>query len=160
MQQFSPLGEHYLHHSGTFNANPITMAAGLATLRELDADTLGYINGLGERFARGVRQIADSQNVALHVTGVGSLRNLHFAPRAPHHAAEALAADRELLRLLHLLLLLEGSLCAPRGMFAFSTVTSEHDVDAVLASLASILKRLRPLLEERVPWPAVGFAQS
>jgi glutamate-1-semialdehyde 2,1-aminomutase len=151
MEQFSPLQPHYLHHSGTFNANPVTMLAGLATLQQLDADAIGYLNGLGSRFAVAVAGVAAAHGVALHVTGAGSLRNLHFAERPPRHAAEAYAADKDLLRLLHLKLLLEGVLAAPRGMFAFSTVTSVEDVDAVVAKLDAALKWLGPAIAERTP---------
>lgn len=148
MRQFSPLEEHPLHHSGTFNANPVSMVAGLATLRELDADAIGYLNRLGERFTAGVRRTAVEQGIPLQVTGAGSLRNLHIAPRSPRNAAEAYAADRELLRLLHLKLLVGGVLAAPRGMFAFSAVTTEVEVDRVLDVLRDALAWLRPATEE------------
>lgn len=149
MQQFSPLVKSNLHHSGTFNANPVSMVAGLATLRQLDADTLAYANRLGERFATGVGKAAAAQGVALHVTGAGSLRNLHFTERAPAHAAEAFAGDAEILRLLHLKLLVDGVLSAPRGMFAFSTATSEREIDRVVAKVDGALQALRPVIEER-----------
>lgn len=149
MRQFSPLEKSYLHHSGTFNANPISMVAGLAALRELDADTLGYVNRLGDRFAAGVSQVAAAQGITLHVTGVGSLRNLHFTERPPSHAAEAYAGDGELLRLLHLKLLVSGVLSAPRGMFALSSVTTEQEVDQVIDKLDATLRWLRPIVEER-----------
>lgn len=153
MEQFSPLREHYLHHSGTFNANPITMVAGIATLGQLDADTLGYLNRLGERFAAGVCRVASEQSLPLHVTGAGSLRNLHFAERAPRHAAESAAADKDLLRLLHLKLLVEGVLCAPRGMFAVSAVTTEQEIDEIVGKLDDALRWLRPAIEERAAAP-------
>jgi len=148
MRQFSPLEAHPLKHSGTFNANPISMVAGLATLRELDADAIGYLNRLGDRFAAGVRRIAAAQDIPLQVTGAGSLRNLHFAATPPRHAAEAFAADRELLRLLHLKLLVEGVLSAPRGMFAFSAVTTEQEVDRIIDTLGETLAWLRPTMME------------
>jgi glutamate-1-semialdehyde 2,1-aminomutase len=142
MERYSPLSERPLTHSGTFNANPITMAAGVAALKELDADAIGYINRLGERFAAGVRRIAADQGVPLVVTGAGSLRNLHVAERAPRHAAEAATTDREFLRLLHLAMLLDGVLVAPRGMVAFATVTSEQEVDRLLDVMGRALRRL------------------
>ncbi len=151
MEQFSPLRSDYLHHSGTFNANPVSMVAGLATLRQLDADTIGYLGRLGERFADGVRRAAAARGVTVQVTGVGSLRNLHFAARAPRHAAEAHAADKELLRLLHLKLLTDGVLVAPRGMFALSTPMSESEIDHIVERTGEALEWLRPAIEERAP---------
>jgi glutamate-1-semialdehyde 2,1-aminomutase len=151
MQQFSPLASVPLRHGGTFNGNPISMAAGLATLNELDADTIGYINRLGERFAAGVERVARGRDVAVQVTGVGSLRNVHFAREAPRHAAEAQAADRDLMRLLHLRLLVNGVFCAPRGLFAFSTVTTEREVDGVVDAIGAALAWMQPAIEERTP---------
>ena len=149
MRQFSPLEQGHLHHSGTFNANPVSMIAGHVALRQLDADTIAYANRLGDRFATGVRTTAQSAGVTLQVTGLGSLRNLHFTPRPPTHAAEAYAGDDELLRLLHLRLLLSGVLCAPRGMFAFSTVTTEKEIDGAVEKVGEALQDLRPVMEER-----------
>ena len=144
MERYSPLGERPLTHSGTFNANPITMAAGVAAMKELDADAIGYLNRLGDRFAAGVRRLSADGDVPLVVTGAGSLRNLHVAERAPRHAVEAARTDREFLRLLHLAMLLDGILIAPRGMVAFSTVTTEQEIDRVIEAMAGALRRLAP----------------
>jgi len=146
MEQYSPLAERPLTHSGTFNANPIAMAAGAATLRELDADALGYVNRLGDRFAKGVARIAEDAHVPLQASGAGSLRNLHVADQAPRHAADAGKTDKETLRLLHLQLLLDGILIAPRGMVTFTTATTESEVDGVLSAITGALKRVPPPL--------------
>jgi glutamate-1-semialdehyde 2,1-aminomutase len=153
MERYSPLAERPLTHSGTFNANPITMAAGVAAMKELDADAIGYLNRLGERFAAGVRRIAAERGVPLVTTGAGSLRNLHVAERAPRTAAEAARTDRQILPLLHLALLLDGILIAARGMVAFSTVTTERDVDRLLAAMDGALRSLASAFEPG-PTPA------
>jgi glutamate-1-semialdehyde 2,1-aminomutase len=150
MEQYSPLGERPLTHSGTFNANPIAMAAGVAAMRELDADAIGYLNQLGNRFATGVHRIAAEQSVPLQVTGAGSLTNLHVAERAPRNASEAAATDKESLRLLHLAMLLDGILIAPRGMVTFSTATTEQEVDRVLDVMGGALRRLAAVATWRV----------
>lgn len=147
MQQYSPLGERPLTHSGTFNANPIAMAAGAAALQELDADAIGYLNRLGDRFATGVRRIAVDQNLPLQVTGAGSLTNLHVMERAPRNATEAAAGDKEYLRLLHLAMLLDGVLIAPRGMVTFTTATTEQEIDRVLDSMVGAVQRVGPVGE-------------
>jgi len=151
MQQYSPLGERPLTHSGTFNANPIAMAAGVAAMRGLDADAIGYLNRLGNRFATGARRIADEQGVPLQVTGVGSLANLHVTKRAPRNASEAAASDKESLRLLHLAMLLDGVMIAPRGMVTFSTATTEQEVDRVLDAMGSALRRMGTVAAWDVP---------
>jgi glutamate-1-semialdehyde 2,1-aminomutase len=154
MQQYSPLGERPLTHSGTFNANPIAMAAGVAAMQELDADAIGYLNQLGNRFATGVRRIAAEQGIPLQVTGAGSLVNLHFAERAPRNASEAAATDKESLRLLHLAMLLDGVLIAPRGMVTFSVVTTEGEVDRVIQTLDGAMRRLQPVIRTASPAPS------
>lgn len=149
MNRYSPLEPGFLHHSGTFNANPVSMVAGISTLRELDNDTIGYINRLGERFATGVARTAAALGAPLTVTGAGSLRNLHVAATPPRNAAEAAAADRDLLRLLHLKLLTAGVFMAPRGMFAFSTVTTEQEVDGAVATIEGALRWMGPAIAEQ-----------
>jgi glutamate-1-semialdehyde 2,1-aminomutase len=148
MQQYSPLGERPLTHSGTFNANPIAMAAGVAAMRELDADAIGYLNRLGERFAGGVQRIAADRKLPLQVTGAGSLRNLHVSERPPRNATEAAAGDKETLRLLHLRMLLDGILIAPRGMVTFTTATTDQEVERVVDALEAAVEALQPAFAE------------
>ncbi len=57
MQIFDPSRPDHLHHSGTFNGNLMTMAAGCATLDLLTPEEISRINALGERLADGLRQI-------------------------------------------------------------------------------------------------------
>jgi glutamate-1-semialdehyde 2,1-aminomutase len=149
MEQYSPLNPNLLQHGGTFNGNPMTMAAGLATLAEMDADSTGYINRLGERFAAGVSRVASRRGVPVQVTGAGSLRSVHFASAPPRHAVDAMTADKELLRLLHLKLLNDGVFIAPRGLCAFSTVTTEREIDGIIEAIDAALEWMQPTIEER-----------
>src|SRR5918997_6033113 len=57
MAIFDPSAPHHLHHSGTFNGNLMTMAAGCATLDRLTSDEIARINSLGERLAGGLRHL-------------------------------------------------------------------------------------------------------
>lgn len=151
MEQYSPLRDDYLHHSGTSNGNPISMIAGLAALRQLDADTISYVNRLGDRLAAGVTNVAREQGVSLHVTGYGSLRNLHLTEHAPTTVAESQAGRRGLVHLLALKLLTDGVLCGNNGLLTFSTVTSEADADGVIGRIGDALDWLRPAIEEEAP---------
>jgi glutamate-1-semialdehyde aminotransferase len=60
-----------------------------------------------------------------------------------------MAADKELSRLLHLKLLLSGVCIAPRGLLAFSTVTTEREVDTVIEAIDAALAWMQPAIAER-----------
>ena len=52
MDVFEPARMRALH-SGTYNANPVTMAAGLVSVRELTAERIARMHTLAERLERG-----------------------------------------------------------------------------------------------------------
>src|SRR4051794_14997824 len=78
MEVFVPGGPRSVSHSGTFNGNPVTVAAGLATLALLDDAAYGRLDELGARLADGLRGTITRSGVAAQVTQVGSLLNVHF----------------------------------------------------------------------------------
>src|SRR5437870_2878940 len=60
----------YCFLSGTLTGNPVACAAGLATLDVLrQAGTYERLHALGDRLARGLRQVAQSAGVSLQVLG-------------------------------------------------------------------------------------------
>jgi glutamate-1-semialdehyde aminotransferase len=95
--------------------------------------------------------VAGQKGAQVQATGTGSLRNVHFASAPPRHAVEAMAGDKELLRLLHLKLLNSGVFIAPRGLLAFSTVTTEREVDGVIDAIGAALDWMQPAIAERAP---------
>ncbi|MDX1447454.1 MAG: aspartate aminotransferase family protein, partial [Acidimicrobiia bacterium] len=67
-----------LVQSGTFNANPLTMAAGTAGMRLLDRDAIDRLAALGRRFADGLEKAVADSGIPATLTGSGSLWTLHF----------------------------------------------------------------------------------
>jgi glutamate-1-semialdehyde 2,1-aminomutase len=57
----APAGDTY--QAGTLSGNPLAVAAGLATLRELDADAYERLGGVTERLAAGLRDAAGDRPV-------------------------------------------------------------------------------------------------
>src|SRR5207302_3293196 len=49
-----------ISHGGTFNANPLTMAAGVATLNALTPEAYRRLDALGERLRGGVSRLLDA----------------------------------------------------------------------------------------------------
>src|SRR5439155_21556429 len=72
--------EHSVSHGSTFAPNDIAMAAGLATLRELDdAQLVERSARLGEYLLESTRPLVDRFEVVRDVRGLGLLWAMEFA---------------------------------------------------------------------------------
>jgi glutamate-1-semialdehyde 2,1-aminomutase len=128
MALFDPASAR-LHHSGTFNANPATLAAGIAALDSLTEEAIAHINQLGERLRSRLREVIETAGIDAQLTGIGSLVGIHFTRGLIRNYRDVLEAPRNLLSVLHLLLLNCGIMTAPRGLFCTSTVMSESEIE-------------------------------
>jgi glutamate-1-semialdehyde 2,1-aminomutase len=72
-----------INHGGTFNANPLTMAGGVATMELLTADAYARLEGLGDRLRAGVRSLLRRRKHPGQISGIGSLFWLHWTGPAP-----------------------------------------------------------------------------
>src|SRR6266536_959679 len=142
MDVFGRGGERSISHSGTFNGNPVTVAAGLKVLELLDNAAYAKLDRLGDKLARGLRDAIERTGVAAHVTHVGSLLNVHFTTAPVRDFDSAQGADPVAAAAFHLGLMNRGLFIAPRGMFALSTVTEERDVEKVVDAAADLFTAL------------------
>ncbi|NKE37539.1 glutamate-1-semialdehyde 2,1-aminomutase [Natronococcus sp. JC468] len=82
MQKLTPTGEVF--ESGTFNGHPVTMAAGLETLRFAKANNVyAHVDDLGERLRSGLQDIVEDHAPEYTVAGTGSMFKLLFTREAP-----------------------------------------------------------------------------
>ena len=79
MSLVSPLGKVY--QAGTFSGNPMSLAAGLATIRELEAQGHGALDRRGEMMRRGLEEALNESKVPHQVAGIGSMFQLFLSPR-------------------------------------------------------------------------------
>jgi glutamate-1-semialdehyde 2,1-aminomutase len=131
-----------LSHAGTFNGNPVTMAAGGETLRHLDAEAFARLDSLGSHLARGLESAIETSGVRACVTHVGSLVNVHFADPPVVDASSARPVDPAALRVFHLGLMNRGICIAPRGLLIVGLVTGDHDVDRAVEAAAEVFTAL------------------
>ena len=125
-----------LAHAGTFNGNPVTTAAGLASLRLLDADAIERLNACAGALEARIAAAAKDTGIAAWVSRHGSILHVHLDDGLP--GAQASAA-------LHLALLLQGVYAAPRGMLNLSTVLSDAQLRRIAEGYAAAFTRLAAL---------------
>jgi len=136
-----------LVHGGTFNGNPVTAAAGLATLRHLTPARYERLAELGDRLRDGLAAGFAREGLDARVTGVASLFQVHLGSGADAGSiatgrsggdAATVAAARATARRFYLSMLVGGFFLAPRGMGALMTPMAEPDVDGfVLAAVGA-----------------------
>ena len=91
MELVAPAGDVY--QAGTLSGNPLATAAGLATLRLLDAGAYGTLTRTAESLARGLEEAGRAAGVPVAATHTTGLLTLFFAERAPRSYEEARACD-------------------------------------------------------------------
>jgi glutamate-1-semialdehyde 2,1-aminomutase len=146
MDWVAPVGPVY--QAGTLSANPVAMAAGLATLRKLDARP--PYSALDERtrtFAERLTHIAaDRHFAAFAVQHVGSLfwPVLGEAPSPVRTVSAIPATQRKRFALLFHALIDRGVYLAPSGFEVgfLSTAHTDEDLDLVVRTFAEALDAL------------------
>ena len=144
MEQFDPTQGPKVDHSGTFNANPMTMVAGATTLQQLQPETYTRLAELTERLREGVREVAAELEAPLQVTGLGSLFGLHFTGDPVRNYRDVAASNRELRQRVFWGLMNEGIFCSPNLVLCLSTPMGEPEVDAFVESFHRVLARNLP----------------
>lgn len=119
-----------IFHTGTFNANPITMSAGEISVRELTAQRILDMEELCTAIKDGLARAAKKCGLPLSINHYGSCLNLYFSESVPE--SSIVRKDQELIGKFHLAALNHGLFLAPRGMIAVSTVTTREHVSQAL----------------------------
>jgi glutamate-1-semialdehyde 2,1-aminomutase len=135
MACFDPRRAGAIGHGGTFNANPMTMAAGLATLEELTPETYERLDALGGELKRKLDGLFGELGAAVQVNQVGSIFNIHFSDGPVTDYAAYSRSDREQAGRLHLAALNHGVALASRCMGCLSTPMSVAEIDTFVAAI-------------------------
>jgi glutamate-1-semialdehyde 2,1-aminomutase len=126
MERIAPAGDVY--QAGTLSGNPLAVAAGLATLRRLDADAYRHLGELTERLADGLAALAAAR--PLQIASAPGLLTLFFSadPVTDFAGAAAcdLAAHARFCRAM-----LERGVYPPPSQFEAWFVSLAHDEAAV-----------------------------
>ncbi|OLR92323.1 hypothetical protein BJP25_23260 [Actinokineospora bangkokensis] len=143
MAVFDPSeGKPKLPHSGSYNANPVSMSAGVASLRLLTEAEWKRIGGLGEQLRDTMRKTIADNGLDWEVNGVESLFRV-VTGTVPDSSVNS-------ARLGHLLfqeLLLNGVLIGDSGLGCVSTPMGQQEVDtyaeAFDAAVGAVVEQAR-----------------
>jgi glutamate-1-semialdehyde 2,1-aminomutase len=129
-----------LEHSGTFNANPMTMAAGAAALELLTRDQFDRLSALGDRARDGLREAIKISGANATVRGTTSVIALfHTHSEQELHTyrdmVSAMTQDPQMMEksykfFVHMLN--NGVLMTHHGFMLLSTPMTENDIDHML----------------------------
>ncbi len=150
MELLDPRRQPNLAQGGTYNGNPLGMAAGVAAMKELTPDVYEDLNRKGARVKDQLSEVFASHGVAVQVNGVASLLAVHFTATPVTDYRSKATSDDRMTRDFFLGLVNHGVLMAPRAMGALSTPMGEEEiqrfVDAADAVVAEQLPRWRAAL--------------
>ena len=132
MAHISPEGSVY--QAGTLSGNPISMAGGIATLKELNTDEFyEELEEIGLYFADGLRQVAAENNMPIKVNQFGSMVGLFFTDSDINNFSDVANSAIETYNSLHGYLLDNNIYFPPSGYETFfvSTAHSKEHIDEV-----------------------------
>jgi glutamate-1-semialdehyde 2,1-aminomutase len=126
MDLVAPAGPVY--QAGTLSGHPVVMAAGEATMLQLDANFYAALEGRTERLEDGLR------GLGFNVARAGSLLTVFFRDRLPVNFKEAKECDTaEFASFFHRLR--SGGVLIPPSQFEAWFVSAAHDDAAIEATL-------------------------
>jgi glutamate-1-semialdehyde 2,1-aminomutase len=137
MGHLAPLGSVY--QAGTLSGNPVAVACGLATLKQVQQP--GFYDRLGartERLVRGLQAAAADAAPAIPFSGdaVGGMFGIYLAPHPPGSYAQVMKCDKERFNRFFHAMLDRGVYLAPSA-FEAGFVSMAHDEAVIDETLAS-----------------------
>src|SRR5262249_50218340 len=142
MSVFDPTGGHpRAPHGGTFNANPVTMAAGLAAMRLLTEDAYARLDETGAKLRGSLAACFERAGVSGGVTGMGSLFRLHGTGREVTDYRSARTSPEEGARLQRIVrrLMEHGVLMSITGLGCLSTPMGDSELESLVETFAAVL---------------------
>ena len=143
MEHMAPCGQVY--QAGTLSGNPLAMAAGIATLQQLERP--GFYEALDKvsaKLARGLQKAAADAGQPVTVSRVGSMLGLFFTDIPVRNFSDAKTSDLKKFAAYYKGMRERGVYLAPSQYEALfvSSAHTDAQIDATVAAAAEVLKLL------------------
>jgi glutamate-1-semialdehyde 2,1-aminomutase len=140
------ISDHKVFHGGTYNTNPVAMAAGLATFREvLTRDAYAHVTKLNKKLVEGYNRELKSSGLEAYLASAGANGALMFFTKPIRNYRDWLTADSELWRHYWFAMVNRGVLAQPYWwdeQWTISVAHTEADIDKHIATFAEIAPAL------------------
>jgi glutamate-1-semialdehyde 2,1-aminomutase len=144
MQTVAPVGPMY--QAGTLSGNPVAVAAGLSTLRQLrEPGVFDAIVAKTDRLMNGIRDAAAGAGVPAYVTSAGTLGCVFFTNERVTSWDEAARCDTARFSRYFHSLLNQGIYVPPSQYEAIflSSAHSDADIDRTIAAVSAAMKEAK-----------------
>ena len=134
MDHIAPLGNVY--QAGTLSGNPLAMAAGIATLKELQNNSVyEALDNKTERLMNGLQSAADDAGISLKTGHLGSMAGFFFSEENVHDFDDAKKCDLDRFAKFYRIMLEKGVYLAPSQFEAcfVSLAHTQEDIDQTIA---------------------------
>lgn len=144
LEHMAPQGPVY--QAGTLSGNPLAMAAGIATIKQLK--TPGFYDVLdkkSERLASGITEMVKKAGISATAERVGSMMGLFFTARDVKNFDDAKTCDLEMFSAFYKGMRQKGIYIAP-SQFEALFVSASHEmkhIEATITAVEEVLTGLR-----------------
>jgi glutamate-1-semialdehyde 2,1-aminomutase len=147
------ISQHKVFHGGTYNTNRISMAAGLATFREvLTRETYAHVGKLSKKLTEGYRSIVAKSGLQAYVASAGVNGALMLYPKEILNYRDWTTIDVDLWRQYWFGMVNRGVLPQPYWWDEQWTISVQHtesDIDRHLAAFEDVAPGLAMAQQDR-----------
>jgi glutamate-1-semialdehyde 2,1-aminomutase len=155
------IAQQKMFHAGTYNTNPVVMAAGLATFKHvLTRDSFAYLNKLNTRLVDGYQDTIRKTGLVAYADGAGANGALMFYPKRVRNHRDWYQIDVDVWTHYWFAMVNRGVIAQPYWwdeQWTLSVQHTEKDIDEHLEVFAGIAPALAAAQQERM---AVGAHHS
>ncbi|MFZ3340271.1 MAG: aminotransferase class III-fold pyridoxal phosphate-dependent enzyme [Terriglobales bacterium] len=148
------ISDHKVFHGGTYNTNPVSMAAGLAVFREvLTRENYAHTDKLSHKLTEGYRRIIAKSGLQAYIASAGVNGALMLYPSEIKNYRDWLAIDTDLWRHYWFAMVNRGVMPQPYWWDEQWTISVQHteaDIDQHLAAFADIADSMAAAQHERI----------
>jgi len=145
MSVFDLTASAKVHHGGTYNGNPVTMTAGLATMRQMTRAAFDRLNELGGYLRDRLLRMFHDRGIPGQVCGAGSLFIAHLTadPLVDFRSLSGFSRTNPAYSGLAHEMFANGFICSPRGLFGcLSTPMTRAELDGFVEAVERSLLAL------------------